>query len=408
MSPGDGAWAREHAPRVLAAVLRRAGDFAAAEDALQEALLAAAERWPVRGVPMNPAGWLYHVACRRLQDARAAERARARREASVAASVEAVAGAQEDPPEAVADETLQLFFQCCHPTLGEPAAVALVLRALGGLTTAEVARAFLVPEATLAQRILRAKQAIQAAGGRFPEPDAGERAGRMAAVLHVLYLLFNEGYAASEGPELVRVDLSAEALRLARLVHALAPEHAEAAGLLALLLLTDARRAARTGPAGELVPLHEQDRARWDRAAIAEGAALLQSALARGTVGPYQVQAAIAALHDEAPSVEATDWAQILALYGLLARFADNPAVALSRVVALAMVQGPEAGLAALEGLASDPRLATGHRLEAVRAHLLERSGERAAAVRHYRVAAERAANLAEQRYLLSKAARLS
>jgi RNA polymerase sigma factor (sigma-70 family) len=395
---------REQAPRVLAAVTRRAGDFALAEDAVQEALLAAAEQWPREGTPANPGGWLYQVACRRLADTLDAAAARARREAEVAAGRAEAREADDTLPDEARDETLELFFLCCHPALEDAQAVALVLRALGGLTTAEIARAFFVPEATMAQRIHRAKQALRASKVPFPAQEPGKR---LTPVLHVLYLVFNEGYLASSGADLVRVDLSAEAIRLARLVHAEAPDDPEAAGLLALLLLTDARRAARTGPRGELVPLHEQDRRLWDRAAIREGTELVTAAIARGTVGSYQVQAAIASLHDEASSLESTDWPQILALYGLLARFADNPAVALNRAVALAMVHGPAAGLAALAALDADPRLAASHRLDAVRGHLLERAGDRPAALRHYRAAAERAPNRAERRYLEAKAAEL-
>jgi RNA polymerase sigma factor (sigma-70 family) len=405
----DATLVRELAPRVLAAVVRRAGDFAAAEDALQEALLAATTAWPREGPPRNPAGWLYHVALRRLADARDAEAARARREEAVA--LERGAAAEDtgmEPLEPEADETLELLFLCCHPALSRPSAVALMLRAVGGLTTAEIAGAFLVPEATMAQRISRAKQALHGAGRRFGELGAVERAERLGAVLHVLYLMFTEGHTVRAGAALGRVELGAEAIRLARLVLRLVPDHPEAAGLLALLLLTDARRAARTGPAGELVPLHEQDRGLWDRAAIAEGTELLDGAWSRGVIGPYQVQAAIAALHDAAPSVEATDWPQILGLYGVLARFADNPVVALNRAVALAMVQGPAAGLAALAALDADPRVAEGHRLDAVRGHLFERLGDVAAAARHYCAAAQRAENQAERAYLAARAARLS
>ncbi|HEX5053249.1 MAG TPA: DUF6596 domain-containing protein [Planctomycetota bacterium] len=400
---------RELVPRVLGALVRRSGDFAAAEDAVQDALLAAAGDWPRRGVPQNPGGWLFHVACRRLADHVDAERARRRRE--VAAAAEALAAAPPAHAEAElvedGDDTLALLFTCCHASLTPASAIALTLRAVGGLTTGEIASAFLVPEATMAQRISRAKQTIQASAVPFVRPDAAERAQRLDAVLHVLYLMFNEGYASSAGPQLLRVELSNEAIRLARLVHRLAPEHAEAKGLLALLLLTDARRAARTGPAGELIPLHEQDRTAWDRAAIAEGTALVTAAIARGAIGTYQLQAAIASLHDEAPSVAATDWPQILALYGLLQRLADNPMVALNRAIAAAMVHGPRLGLEWLAALDADARLAGSYRLDAVRAHLCEMSGERQAAVRHYLAAAGKTPNLAERSYLLGKAGRL-
>jgi predicted RNA polymerase sigma factor len=402
---------RDLTPRVLGAVARRCGDFAAAEDAVQDALLAAAADWPQRGVPQNPGGWLFHVACRRLADHLDAERARRRREALAAAEAPAVAAGPAAFDEFAADgedDTLALLFTCCHPALTPPSAIALTLRAVGGLSTAEIASAFLVPEATMAQRISRAKQAIASSGVPFSLPAAAERAARLDAVLHVLYLMFNEGYASSAGPGLLRVDLSNEAIRLARAVHRLAPEHAEGAGLLALLLLTDARRAARTGPHGELIPLDEQDRSRWDRAAIAEGSALVAAAFARGAVGAYQVQAAIAALHDEATSTAATDWPQILALYVLLQRISDNPMVALNRAVATAMVHGPAAGLALLDELEAGGRLAGTHRLDAVRAHLFERQGDAAAAVRCYLAAAARTSSLPEQHYLAARAARLS
>lgn len=305
------------------------------------------------------------------------------------------------------DDALVLLFMCCHPALSAPSAIALTLRAVGGLTTAEIARAFLVPEATMAQRISRAKQGIKASGVPFERPAAEEAGRRLGAVLHVLYLIFSEGYVASSGPQLQRTDLSGEALRLARVLHRVVPEEAEVAGLLALMLLTDARRAARTGPAGELVPLDEQDRSLWDRAAIAEGVALLTAALPRGAIGPYQLQAAVAAVHDEAARAEDTDWPQILALYGLLQRMSDNPMVTLNHAIATAMVHGPAAGLARLDALAADPRLSGHHRLDAVRAHLLERAGDRAGALACYRRAAARTTSAPEQGYLLAKAARL-
>jgi RNA polymerase sigma factor (sigma-70 family) len=399
---------RESAPRVLGAVLRRFSDFAAAEDAVAEALLAAVEQWP-DGVPANPGGWLYHVACRRLADHAERERARRRRETEAAAQLEVrgAAGPAAALEAGDEDDTLELLFTCCHPALTRASAVALTLRAVGGLTTAEIASAFLVPEATMAQRISRAKQTIQESGTRFRPPTERERAQRLGEVLHVLYLIYNEGYTSSSGAHLQRVELAAEAIRLARALHRLVPGDAEAAGLLALLLLTDARRRARTGPRGELIPLAEQDRSLWDRDAIAEGTATLTAALARGAVGPYQVQAAIAALHDEAARAEDTDWPQILALYGLLQRMSDNPMVALNRAVAHAMVHGPRAGLALLRDLEADPRIAGHHRLEAVRAHLLESAGDRAAAIASYGLAASRTASLPERDYLTTKAARL-
>jgi len=398
---------RELAPRVLGALVRRSGDFAAAEDAVQEALLAAVEQWPGQGVPANPGGWLLQVASRRLSDHTRAETARRRREGDAlvqrAEEVAADANVAGDT-----DDTLELLFTCCHPSLTPPSAIALTLRAVGGLTTAEIASAFLVPEATLAQRISRAKQTIQQAGCRMEAPTGEERAKRLRDVQHVLYLTFSEGYATSAGLRLQRVELATEALRLTRALHRLVPEDCETAGLLALMLLTDARRHARTGAQGELVPLDEQDRTRWDRAAIEEGTALVSAALAKGAVGAYQIQAAIAALHDEAPSADATDWPQILALYGLLERMSDNPMVALNRAVASAMVHGPRRGLAELAELEKDERIAKHHRLEAVRAHLHERAGDREAALASYRLAASRTASLPERNYLTTKAARLA
>ena len=397
-------------PRVLAAVTRRFGDFASAEDAVQEALLAAHVEWPAAGTPANPGGWLYRVACRRMADHLDSETSRRRRE-------EAVAGARSppaDPPlsddetEAMAgDETLLLLFMCCHPALTPPSAIALTLRAVSGLTTAEIASAFLVPQATMAQRISRAKQTITESGVPFALPGPAERSQRLGLVLQALYLMFNEGYTSSSDPQLVRVELSSEAIRLARILHRLEPDHAETAGLLALLLLTDARRPARTGKDGELIPLDEQDRGLWDRALVAEGTALITAALARGSIGSYQLQAAIAALHDEAPGVETTDWPQVLALYSLLQRMTDNPMVALNRVIAGAMVHGPATGLEWLRALEADPRIAGHYRIAAVRAHLLEMSGDREAALAHYREAAAATASPAERQFLLMKAARL-
>jgi RNA polymerase sigma factor (sigma-70 family) len=402
---------RELTPQVLGAVVRRFGDFAAGEDAVQEALLAAAVQWPAQGMPENPRGWLIQVAARRMTDHLRSEQARRRREAVLASEV------LRDPPpdpeiptgdEALQDDTLVLLFMCCHPALTPPSAIALTLRAVGGLTTAEIAHAFLVPEATMAQRISRAKQGIKASGVPFAMPTADERAQRLSAVLHVLYLIFNEGYASSSGPHLQRVELSKEAIRLARAVHALLPGDGEVVGLLALMLLTDARRSARTGPNGELIPLTEQERSLWDREAIAEGIALVTQALSRGSVGEYQLQAAIAAVHDEASRAEDTDWSQILALYSVLKRMSDNPMVRLNHAIAVAMVQGPQAGLDLLKPLDADGRLAGHHRLDAVRAHLLERAGDHQAAIRHYRVAAGRTASLPERDYLIAQAARLS
>jgi RNA polymerase sigma factor (sigma-70 family) len=401
---------RELAPRVLGAVMRRCHDFAAAEDAVQEALLSAVAEWPERGVPQNPGGWMFRVAWRKLADQQRSERTRQQREVAVASSLPQTAQPAtggDEPMIDSEDDTLLLLFTCCHPALTKPSNIALTLRAVGGLTTAEIASAFLVPEATMAQRISRAKQAIQSAGATFAMPGPEEQEQRLSAVLHVLYLIFNEGYASSSGPDLVRVELGREAIRLSRALLRVRPHHPETEGLLALMLLTDARRSARTGPGGELVPLAEQDRSRWDGAAIAEGTSLVKAALSRGAVGSYQIQAAIAALHDEAPSVDRTDWPQILSWYGLLRRVSDNPVVAVNEAVAAAMVHGPQAGLKLIDQCAADPRLARSHRLDAVRAHLHERAGDRAAAIRHYLAAAGATASLPERQYLLSKAAAL-
>jgi RNA polymerase sigma factor (sigma-70 family) len=401
---------RDLSPQVLGILVRRFRDFAACEDAVQEALATAAVQWPRTGVPENPRAWLIQVASRRLTDHIRAEIARRRRETAVAeeALAEAEVPAPDEAEPEERDDTLILLFMCCHPSLTRPSAIALTLRAVAGLTTAEIAHAFFVPEATMAQRISRAKQTIKQSGLQFQMPADPERTEQLGSVLHVLYLIFNEGYASSGGPELQRVDLAREALRLARAVHRLMPNDAEVAGLLALMLLTDARRDARSGPSGELIPLDEQDRTRWDRAAIREGVALISATLSRGAVGPYQLQAAIAAVHDEADRAEATDWAQILALYGLLLRMSDNPMVALSHAIATAMVHGPDKGLALLEALDRDERMADHHRLHAVRAHLFERAGNLAKAVEHYRAAASRTASTPERDYLLMKADRLA
>ncbi|TDC65489.1 RNA polymerase sigma factor [Actinomadura sp. GC306] len=396
---------RRSAPRAVAALARRSGRFETAEDAVQEALLAAAQHWPREGVPDWPEAWLIRVASRRMTDLLRGEAAARRREERAAARVppdERVA------PAAGGDDTLTLLLLCCHPALTPPSQVALTLRAAGGLTTAEVARAFLVPEATMAQRIARAKQRIRAAGGRFAMPPAGERDARVRAVLRVLYLVFNEGYTAGSGPELHRAELTGEAIRLARELHGLLPRDGEAAGLLALMLLTDARRPARTAADGSLVPLAEQDRRLWDRAAIAEGTALVTRALARARLGPYQAQAAIAAVHAEAARAEDTDWPQIVALYELLERLDPGPVVRLNRAVAVAMAQGPRAGLELLGPLAGDARMARHHRLHAVRAHLLEMAGDGAGALAEFRAAARLTTSVPERRYLRGRAARLA
>jgi RNA polymerase sigma factor (sigma-70 family) len=385
---------RECAAPVLGALARRTGDFAAAEDAVQEALLAAARRWPGDGVPGNPRGWLLQTAHRKLIDQARGDAARRRREEAAARlEVPSRAGDQDD--------TLAVLFMCCHPALTPASAIALTLRAVGGLSTAEIAAAFRVPEATMAQRISRAKQKIKDSGRPFGQPSAGQ----VPSVLHVLYLLFNEGYAASSGPALHRIELSAEAIRLARLAHRSLPGDAEAAGLLALMLLTDARRPARSDAHGDLIPLDEQERTKWDRDLIAEGTHLIDAAVRRGAVGEYQLQAAIAALHDRAPAAAETDWPQIRALYELLERMTGNPVVTLNRIVAAAMVDGPRAGLKMLDDLGE--RAAHGHRRDAVRAHLLERAGETNAAIEAYRAAAAAAASLPERRYLTMRAARL-
>jgi RNA polymerase sigma factor (sigma-70 family) len=399
---------RQLAPQVLGAVVRRYGNFDTAEDAVQEALLAAATQWPSAGVPDNPRAWLITVAARRLTDLLRSEQARRRREDTVARWDLPRQQADTTDSQADSDDTLILLFMCCHPALSAPSQIALTLRAVGGLTTAEVARAFLVSEGTMTRRITRAKQQIKDSGIPFRLPAPAERAERLASVLHVLYLIFTEGYAATTGASLHRAELSTEAIRLTRMVYNVLPDDGEVAGLLALMLLTDARRAARTTATGELVPLAEQDRSLWNTDNIAEGLALITKALPRGTAGPYQLQAAIAAIHEEAPSAEETDWPQIKAFYELLLQLSDNPMVALNHVVAVAMADGPTAGLQRLDSLAGDKQLAEDHRLYAVRAHLLEMMGDRDAAREAYRAAGRRATNLAQQRYLNRQAAKLN
>ena len=402
---------RELSPQVLAALTRRFGSFDTAEDALQEALLAAATQWPEQGVPESPRGWLITVASRRLTDQLRSDLARARRETAAAAllpSVELVAPAPGEDLPSDEDDTLTLLFLCCHPALSAASQVALTLRAVGGLTTAQIARAFFVPEATMAQRISRAKQAIKSAGAKFDMPPEAEREERLRAVLHVLYLVFNEGYTTSSGPDLQREDLTTEAIRIARDLHRLLPDDGEVSGLLALMLLTDARRPARTGRDGRLVPLAEQDRSVWQADAIREGVALITQTLAHARLGPYQLQAAIAAVHDEATRPDDTDWPQIVALYEMLAQIAPNPMVTLNQAVAVAMVDGPQAGLDLLRTLEADERMAGHHRLDAVRAHLLEQAGEHRAARESFRTAARRTTSLPERRYLEDRAARLA
>ncbi|MCQ4118250.1 RNA polymerase sigma factor [Rhodococcus tibetensis] len=390
---------RELAPQVLGVLVRRTGDFDASEDAVQEALLAAAQHWPLDGVPDNPRGWLIQTATRKMTDSIRSDIARRAREEAVARQ------ARPDVETVDTDDTLILLFMCAHPALTPASAIALTLRAVGGLTTAEIANAFLVPESTMAQRISRGKQRITTSGIPFRRPTGKEWTERLRSVLHVLYLVFNEGYASSVGNDLHRTELSSEAIRLTRAVHAMLPDDGEVGGLLALMLLTDARRPARTGPRGELIPLAEQDRTLWQTDLIAEGQRVVMDAVAGGAVGPYQLQAGIAAVHDDAKRVEDTDWAQILALYGLLVRMSDNPMVRLNRAVAAAMVHGPATGLTMLEEL--DGPLRGHYRLDAVRAHLLDMAGDTESAVTHYRAAARRTTNVPEQQYLAAQVARL-
>lgn len=402
---------REIAPKVLGALVRRYGHFDACEDAVQLALLAAADQWSTEGIPSNPHGWLHTVAVRRLTDQLRSDSARREREDRVAAATprhEFVAVATDESMADPADDTLQLLFLCCHPALSPPSQLALTLRAVGGLTTAEIARAFFVPESTMAQRISRAKSTIAAAGARFEMPADHEVGDRLAVVLQVLYLMFNEGYTATGGAELVRSDLTSEAIRLTRLVSIERAGDGEIDGLLALMLLTDARRPARTAADGSLTPLAEQDRSLWNRAMIDEGIEIISAALASTRLGPYQLQAAIAAVHDEAPSSLETDWLQVCALYELLERIAPNPMVTLNHAVAVAMARGARAGLAMLDALDSDPRIADHHRLAAVRAHLLELAGDIDGAREHYRRAARRTLSLPERRHLERRAARLT
>jgi RNA polymerase sigma factor (sigma-70 family) len=402
---------RELTPQVLGALTRRHRDFAAAEDATQEALIAASTQWPLEGVPDNPGGWLYKIALRRLSDHARSEIARRRREERISGELaieEMLTQPAEPDFDPDQDDTLALLFMCCHPSLTPPSAIALTLRAVGGLTTGEIAKAFFVPEATMAQRISRAKQAIEDSNIPFSLPSGAERAERLDAVMHILYLVFNEGYTSSGGEQLQRIDLSTEAIRLTRALNEVAADSPEVVGLLALMLLTEARSAARSGPAGELIPLDEQDRSRWDKSLLQEGIALSAKAMSSALIGPYQLQAAIAAIHDRAETAEQTDWAQIQTLYGLLLRISDNPMVALNHAVATAMVDGVEVGLSLVDTIARDERLREHYRIDAVRAHLYERAGKHHLAVEHYRRAADGTSSLPERNYLLSKAARLS
>lgn len=401
---------RDVAPRALGTIVRRYRDFSACEDAMQEALLAAASQWPEHGTPENPAAWLVRVASRRLTDevrANAARRLREKLVVSLVPADEQIAlaadlGANER------DDTLDLFFMCCHPSLSAASQIALTLRAIGGLTTLELARAFFVPEATMAQRLSRAKETIRESGAGFSDPTEAERRARLPAVAKTLYLIFNEGYAATAGDSLTRVDLSDEAIRVTRMLHRAVPDDAEVTGLLALMLLTDARRAARSGVHGELIPLGDQDRSKWDRTKIEEGTALIDAAMPRGAIGPYQLQAAIAALHDEAASTDATDWKQIVVLYDLLLRIEDSPMARLTRAIAHAMVEGAEAGLREIDAIADDAKWAGNYRVQAARAHLLERAGRIEEAIAAYRRAADGTASAPERNYLLVHAARLT
>jgi RNA polymerase sigma factor (sigma-70 family) len=404
---------RELAPQVLGTLAGRYGQFGACEDATQEALLKAAQHWPQDGIPQSPRGWLLTVASRVLIDESRSDSSRRRREDAIFAATPQ-SGLLGRPADSIADpgqaadrdDSLRLLFLCCHPSLSVPSQIALTLRAVGGLTTPQIAAAFLVPEATMAQRISRAKATIKSGGIRFEMPEGGARE-RLRAVQHVLYLIFNEGYTASSGEDLTAPSLSDEAIRLTRMLHRLLPDDGETVGLLALMLLTDARRPARTLPDGALVPLAEQDRTRWTRASIAEGVALISATLPRGAVGPYQLHAAIAAVHDEAPTMDDTDWPQILGLYDLLEKAAPNPMTTLNRAVAVAMVHGPEAGLELVASLESDGQMARNHRLLATRAHLRELAGDRDGAASDYRQAARQTTSVPERRYLTGRAAAL-
>jgi RNA polymerase sigma factor (sigma-70 family) len=391
---------RTEAPQVLGALVRRFGHFDIAEDAVQEALLAAAQQWPNHGIPDHPRGWLIRVGYRRMIDQLRAEQLRQRRECQLAS--QPTPASLEEP---VADDSLTLLFLCCHPILTPVSQVALTLRAVGGLTTAEIAHAYGVSDVAMGQRISRAKQQIKSAGGRFVLPSAENRGNRLTAVLQVLYLIFNEGYAATAGEQLHRVDLTTEAIRLTRMLHRLLPNEPEVAGLLALMLLSDARRPARATEAGDLITMEHQQRDLWDRTLTAEGTALITAAMRQRQVGPYQLQAAIAALHNGAPSYAETDWPQIAALYGWLEHLTPTPPVRLSRAVAVAMAYGPRRGLMLLDNLADDPLIR--QRERAVRAHLLELNGDTEQAADLFREAAALTDNLAERRYLEGRAQQL-
>ena len=402
-------WRRE-SPHVLAALLRRHGDLGDCEDAAQEAVAAAAAQWEAEGLPDNPRGWLITVASRRLVDRVRADRARAAREVAVATREhvdQLLAPGADEPDPAATDDSLQLLLLCCHPALRPPSQVALTLRAVAGLSTAQIAAAFLVPEATMAQRLSRARATLRAAGARFVEPSPAELPARVASCLEVLHLVFNEGHTASAGTQLLDTSLTAEAIRLTRGLHRALPDHDEVTGALALMLLTSARETTRTDERGELVPLAEQDRTRWDAGRVAEGVALLEQVLPRGHLGRFQLQAAIAAVHAEARTWEATDWREISLLYAMLDQVAPSPAVTLNRAVAVAMAFGPGHGLDVLSALLADPAMARHHRTHAVHAHLLEMAGERDRALEAYARAARLSASIPEQRYLNERARRL-
>ena len=397
---------RRLAPQALTSLLRRHRALDLCEDAVQEALAAAAIDWPTKGLPANPQGWLVTVANRRLVDLVRSDTARRRREERIALGAPPSEALQHigDGSGGERDDTLLLLLLCCHPELTPPSQVALTLRAVGGLTTAEIAAAFFVPEATMAQRISRAKQRIRDTGASFSMPPLEELGARLRAVMHVLYLAFNEGYTATSGPDIHRPDLTREAIRLTRELLRLRPDDAEVAGLLALMLLTEARRRARTTPEGELIALAEQDRSLWDQDAIREGVDLVTGALRRGPIGAYQLQAAIAAVHDEAAGSEETDWAEVLALYETLDRVSPNPMATVNRAVAAGMVQGPRAGLDLLATVESDDRIADHHLLYAVRGHLLDRSGDPLGAAEAFTQAARRTGSSPEKRYLAGRA----
>ena len=402
---------RRERSQILAVLIRLSGDFALAEDALQEAFAEALVHWPVDGVPPRPGAWITTTARRRAIDViRRATRFRHRKEVLeqlLAADAESfeepvVVAGEDGVPR---DDRLRLLFTCCHPAISLESQVALTLRTVAGLTTREIARAFLSVESAMAQRLVRAKHKIREAEIPFRVPAAADLPGRLDAVLAVIYLVFNEGYTSSSAPGLVRDDLCAEAIRLGRLLDALMPAQPEVEGLLALMLLHVARRAARTGPDGELITLEQQDRTLWDRTAIEEGCALVETALRRGRVGTYQIQAAIAALHAESSSPDRTDWPQIAALYTLLLRLQPSPVVELNRAVAIGMAAGPSAGLALLDGLEARGALEGYHHLSAARAELLVRRGDRAAAVQIYRRAIAECVNPAERTYLETRLA---